>query len=432
MDGKARAKILERLSRIGPPNRLNRYLARYTALAACAAAVMFCVFLPGLLAGPLGLTSPDEQSQNGPRATAGPGQHPAEVRWDNGSAFTVIDPARPAIDIHPVTFNTGGNAMSVTPSARSGHGYGFFYDLTDAQHDAVFPDLYMILRAQAHYQPDGTLRQVTAYVGDHKFIVQAAEGAVARTLLIWHNNPPVVSMVHGTEVTANYTGNYHEAEFMLGDIAYLIVLYDGGEYQVELMEEIVNRLVLGGPADLSVLADPVIPELRNDLLTIEEAYADPGFGAYLPPRSSIPPQFLFESAHRYLTQQQNGLLVHWNNGHLGRYDNIRWQIEDVTDWHRERLVSPEEREKYDMALYPIPWMDSMPEEIWQVAMNPVFRAEDLTLDILLARTQVYGGREAAGGQTVIMFGILFDDGIAVEIHTTGISPELLWEMLAGK
>jgi len=66
-------------------------------------------------------------------------------------------------------------------------------------------------------------------------------------------------------------------------------------------------------------------------------------------------------------------------------DSIRWQISKPTDYYRERIVSVSEYEKYDMSLYTISFADSIPSELWEYVYNPVFLAEELTLDIIQAR-----------------------------------------------
>jgi len=428
VDAAARGRILQRLSQTKPQNRVDRVLVRYAGLAACAVALLFGIWLiPGLLADPIGLTRPGQTHPSDPSSMV----TPAPVNWDPGNQIFPNDPSRPAIDTHALVLNTGGNMMSGSqrlfdPSLR------FYNVLTQEQIDAVFPELYMSLNAHAWYLHDGTLTWATAYIGDHKFMVHATEGVLPRDGLILYETPPAVSMVHGVEVTASYTPNYHEAEFMLGGIAYLVCAFDGGELAAELMTEVVNRLILGGPGDLGVLADPVVPELRDDVFTLDEAYGDPDFGAYLPLQSQMPPRFAFESAHRFINQSENGLLVLWSETPpLRSFDSIRWMASKVTDWHLERLVSPEEREKYDLSLYAVPWTETMPAEIRQIAMNPVFRIEELTLDMIRTRIRFddRAGRIPPGysGQLLVLYG-----GTVVDIHVVNVTPEQLWEMLPRK
>jgi hypothetical protein len=436
-DAGMRNRILERLERQAPPNRTNRVLARYAGLAACAVVLTFGVWiLPGLLTDIGGLLSPPEIVR--PHELPGTPADPGAVNREPAEHIAPNDPTRPAIDIHALTFNTGGRVMSGSHLRIQ----TFALALTGEQFDAVFPNLHMPLAAYAHYHRDGTLYEVVAYVNDHLFSVHVAEGIIFRPVVITHDIASVdidnsgmlftVSMVHGVEVTAHYAGNYHEASFVLGDAAYLIQIFDGGEHQVALMTEIVNRLILGDPADLSILADPVIPELRDENLTFEQAVNDPDFGIFLPQPHSIPPRFRFESAHRHVSPQSNALQVLWSEAHTQRsFDSLTWRIEKITDDHRARLVSPVETEKYDMSLYPIPWMDSMPDHLREYATNPVFWLEELTLEIIRMRAYwVDGGRGGAAPGYRMRFSVLVDDGVVVEIDANGLTPEQVWGLFS--
>ena len=50
-----------------------------------------------------------------------------------------------------------------------------------------------------------------------------------------------------------------------------------------------------------------------------------------------------------------------------------------------RVTAVEDRENYDMGLYPIPLADSVPEELWEIVGHPIFRAEELTLEAVQRR-----------------------------------------------
>ncbi|WP_165878447.1 hypothetical protein [Natranaerovirga pectinivora] len=53
------------------------------------------------------------------------------------------------------------------------------------------------------------------------------------------------------------------------------------------------------------MLSPVIPELRDDKLSVEEAYEEEDFGAYLPQK--LPRGFVFESSVRFINQEFNYL-----------------------------------------------------------------------------------------------------------------------------
>jgi hypothetical protein len=147
------------------------------------------------------------------------------------------------------------------------HDIGFTHTLTDEQMKAVFPALTSEFTATALYLTDGSLIEVTA-VGRYRWTrIQVAEGEVVRTQIFVHENEPQVSHVHGVEVMAFMLGDdndfnkHFQVDFMLDNIAYHITLFSPKEAGKEHLTELVNQLILGGAADLSVLANPSIPEL---------------------------------------------------------------------------------------------------------------------------------------------------------------------------
>ena len=175
-----------------------------------------------------------------------------------------------------------------------------------------------------------------------------------------------------------------------------------------------------GIADMGILAPPVSPVPDGEILTLEESRNDPDFGAFLP--ANVPSGFSFDHARRVTNQDTDSLFIFWHTG----ADSIHWQISKPTDHDRERIVSVDNREKFDVSLYPIPWAFSVPEELREFVMNPVFFAEDLTLDVIRARTL---SDERRGGLQVSSFSVLYGD-VIITISANGLSPEQVWEMLA--
>jgi hypothetical protein len=88
-----------------------------------------------------------------------------------------------------------------------------------------------------------------------------------------------------------------------------------------------------------------------------------------------------------------------------------------------------DREKFDVSLYPTPWFNSVPIEFHYYFQSPVFLADEFTLDAVMARTRLAesGRRGTDPRWETAQFGVLFD-GILVEVSMTGISPEVIWEM----
>ena len=324
--------------------------------------------------------------------------------------------------IYPLTFNTDGALLSASIDRR----VSFFHDVvTGEQMGAVFPGLNLPLTVRALYLDDGSLIEVSAFEPESGVTIRLAEGSLVHTMLFYFDEPPQVSYVHGVPVTAAMSGDddfaFYMADFMLGNIDYRVEM-SGARADADRIVEIVNQLILGGPADLSVLADPVIPELRNEELTLAQAQDDPDFGAFLP--VSVPSDFLFDHAWRVINQDFNGLFAFWHIGHASM-DAIRWQVSKPTEHDLARIVSVDDREKFDLSLYPIPWMDSVPQELMDFVTNPVFLSDELTLEAVQARVLLDGRRDGAQ----MNFSVLYDD-VIINLDVSGMTPEQVWEMLS--
>jgi hypothetical protein len=162
---------------------------------------------------------------------------------------------------------------------------------------------------------------------------------------------------------------------------------------------------------------PPVPGVR---LTLDEARLDAAFGAFLP--AQIPDGFVFEGAQRF----EDGLFVSWSQG----LNTLTWHVRMPTEY--DHVISPNDREKFDVSLYEIPWGMTVPEEFFYYFQSPVFLAAELTLEAVEARAR---WEEARGyvwghgaGWRVSQFGVLHGD-VLVQISAGGIAPQALWEML---
>ena len=158
---------------------------------------------------------------------------------------------------------------------------------------------------------------------------------------------------------------------------------------------------------------------RDDTLTLPEALSDPDFGAYLPAEG--PEGFKFDFARRYQFEEvADYLLAFWTSGRA----DLQWLIQPVTAEAQSRVVSPEERERYDWNLYPVPWSAYAKQEDWAAVENPVFRIGDLSMELIAAR--VHTGDE---GQSMFRFGVLYDSGVLVEVNARDVPPAWVYEAL---
>lgn len=126
--------------------------------------------------------------------------------------------------------------------------------LTEEQLRVVFPGLdidELELEATALYLEDGTLIEVIA---DARVFADGSSGYSLMRIRLSENslmftmdedsNGRFTHYFHDVEVTI---GIYHATSFMLGHVHY---------YITGATEEILSQIILNGPADLSILADP--------------------------------------------------------------------------------------------------------------------------------------------------------------------------------
>ena len=209
----------------------------------------------------------------------------------------------------------------------------------------------------------------------------------------------------------------------MDNFVYRVKFSDYAESGQAWMTELVSNLIRGGTEGLTALADPVIPELRSDVLPLYEARLDPDFGAFVPINSPAHAQ-----VRRFITQHENAMLLTWDAG----VHQVRWQIFHLTEEAQTRIISVDERERYDSYFFPEPRYRHAPNDLLELSilMNPVFLAEEMTLDVVRARARWIdadwlGDRDP---YWLIEFSVLFDD-ILVHIVSSGASAEEIWIML---
>ena len=404
---------------------------------------------------------------------------------------------------HPLIFNspevTGGLQISPAPWSD------FHLPLTPEQLAAVFPLFDMPLTARAYYWADGTLTEVwAAFAEDEMHFRYAIKLGVGRPPAEFSRytfgTPPIdsdsernpfgddldfqTSYVHEVSVTAlmvyGWERWFFQAEFALGDIYFRVGFHDDKESGKALLTEIVNNLILGGTNGLSALDNPDIPYLRSEALTLAEARLDGDFGAFVP--ANIPARFgnsfifrtvrehegenrmfmsweaspdydyLYEIYTHWVAARSSDAApwafdrIFWGNNHL------TWTVSTAMPHDFERLVSVDARERYDWALYPtrerypgdIWGTHDIPGEYWSTVWDPVFLAEEMSLDAVRARVQdrtvaaqgAWGDDEEymynvhmAIPRREVIFGVLFGD-VLVSVRAEGMSAEEVSGMFA--
>lgn len=309
----------------------------------------------------------------------------------------------------------------------------FWQELTEEELRAVLPSLSDAkIPATAHFRGDGTLFNVdvrTKTESGTGVYIQLAPGEPV--LDYSFDSTPIESEINGVTVLAGYyEDNYKSvcfANFKLDDVGYYVefsIDAKGKEYienEKEKFKELVFGIISGGAADFSVL-NPVIPELKDEKLSMDEAYADEDFGSYLP--KNLPKGFAFESSVRFINQIEDYLMVLWCKG----LDDIYWRASKFSESDGIRVTSVADEENYDLALYPIPRADSVPEELREIVGNPIFRIEDLTLEAVKARAYtIYDEGDTEGYR--MEFSVLYEGGILVKVNSKGVDPEYMFNQL---
>ena len=153
-------------------------------------------------------------------------------------------------------------------------------------------------------------------------------------------------------------------------------------------------------------------------LTWEEARADAVFGRYVD--VPVPEGYGYTCG----SLSPSALRVTWNKGMEEIAIVCRQADESVSDW----LVDVEKPEEYDMGLYTIPWSESVPQELYILLTNATFSPDQITPEIVAARTwQASEEGDASGRRTSI--NILYRDNVLVEISSKGPSEEEIYALI---
>lgn len=204
---------------------------------------------------------------------------------------------------------------------------------------------------------------------------------------------------------------------------------DGKDTALDFNSFFVNRTFAGEGIQFTLdhlRTATDIPAWRADTFSsLEEARQEAAFAPYLP--ASAPAGYgEFEGNLFYQEGTKNTLFLHWSQG-----------LADVT----VRVSLPEggapvgdpvdvnNPATYDVRLYSIPWSDSVPEEYWETVDNPIFRAQDMTREVVAARSRSYHDSGDIDGPR-IDFTIRYSDGTEAAYSTKGLSEDELWAMIS--
>lgn len=176
-----------------------------------------------------------------------------------------------------------------------------------------------------------------------------------------------------------------------------------------------------GKPNLDAISAGEIPEWFDNKISFSEALDDAKYGHYMP--GSVPKGFKEEAFKRYKDQNFDYLSGLWTRG----YDSIDWRVYSFGENEEKRLVDVNNTKCYDLSLYPIPRAVSVPDELREIVENPIFDAEELTIDAVKARAYKTDGDGDSTGFRM-EFSVKYGEKI-IEVRTKGVEPEWLYSQL---
>ena len=336
---------------------------------------------------------------------------------------------------YTLLYNKASECVSCNKIAIKGH---FWSELNESELKAVFPRLTEhSITATVNYSSsnnEATIYNIEARTISKTGLKSYIQVALNKIELDYSFDVEAEkSSILETEITAGYyegkpnskgiSNIVYFANFQLLDKHYYVQLGGNKPQKQQLEQEftsLIATLVKGGAADMNVF-NPVIPELRDDKLSLSEARSDIDFGKYLlvkPPKG-----FAFMDAYRFINQVRNSLSASWSKG----LNHVNWRVSYLSDSNKKRMTNIEDKQNYDLSLYPIPRVESVPQHLWGIVDNPIFKIEDLTLEVVKARTYFVEDAGDINGPRM-SFSVLYGD-VLVEITIKGVSADVIYETL---
>ena len=224
------------------------------------------------------------------------------------------------------------------------------------------------------------------------------------------------------------------SEFMAGDVG---VRFENrgslfGEEDGAGKAQIFNALLVsqalstdGGFTLDHLLTAEDVPEWREkEFASLEAARQEADFAPYLPQQG--PECWMeFDGTLSYQAENYNSMFVRWSRGY--NYLSM-WVDLPEGETTVDCVVDVNKPETYDVRLYPVPRTDSVPEEYRETVDHPVFRAEDMSRELVAARA--YTVEDAGDTDGVrISFSVLHPDNTLVQYDAKGLTVEEMWELV---
>lgn len=168
-----------------------------------------------------------------------------------------------------------------------------------------------------------------------------------------------------------------------------------------------------------------VPEWREEeYASLEAARQEAAFAPWLP-EEDFSGYGEFYGRMTWQEGNEHTLYLRWSWG----YDDVSIMVhlpEGDTVWGN--VVDADAPETYDLRLYPVPRADSVPEEYRETVGNPVFRAEEMSREVVEARA--YAPNELGDTNSLrIQFSVLHPDGTLVDYDCEGLSVDQVWGLV---
>lgn len=314
---------------------------------------------------------------------------------------------------------------------------GYFTEqLSDTELEALEPSMcfeYMNYSGYAGFDQDGNLldvnMMVTTSLPDHMVTVSITDYSFGSCYVV--DDEEEISVCENVEYKVYQYESANTvtlgAESIINDF-YFHFSMDTAKMDLEQAKE-EFKCVLEcfakyeeGKPDFSIIVPEEIPELTEIIFsTLSEAQSESDFGQYMP--SEIPDEFGEAAIRRFKFQNSNYLSGLWSKG----LDDLTWIVRPFTEEEAYRLTSVENKENYDLSLYPIPRADSVPDELREIVDNPIFMAEELTLDTIYCRAYKVDDVGDTDGWRM-KFSVKYGD-VIVEVSAKGVEPEWMYQQL---
>ena len=429
------------------PRRRRSHMRKIAALAACGAVACLALYV--------GMTPAPSQEVSdtivpGIQDTIGPGESSGYLVPNSGEEITNFFCMR-GIDYVPLETEIDS---SLRYDVQEG---SFGRTLTQEQlFDLFWPDgegegipwsLFWdgyTLTADAIYDKEGSLLWVTVAgsKGDAHFSLQLAPDQLPPTCVA--GPEPTYYEDFGTEIAAwSTTGDWNgdgteeskvTIQAVKDGIGVRFLNYgqtneEGTDTALEFNSFFVNHAFAGDGIQFTLdhlRTTTDIPAWRAETFSnLEEARQETAFAPYLP--TSAPEGYgEFEGTLSYQEGVQNTLFLRWSRG----YSDVTVRVSlPEGGAPEEDTVDVNNPAAYDVRLYSIPWCDSMPEEYRETVDNPIFRAQDMTREVVAARSRSYQDAGDIDGPR-IDFTIRWSDGTEATYTSKGLSEDALWAMIS--